>query len=300
MHMNKILAMIILAGGVVAAVAETDNVGTAATSTLEKRIALQERRLLANREDMKELNDAITLRLNQLIDELVAVKDSPESGGRIAKLKQDVVNGLKKNILSLKNEKGRRMAEWKKYSSLIPKDDLELQVLNIEGLIDERIHQIERLVQSMPESDAKASGVTTDPGVRHDAAESRRTEAFEKGLAGELNQVIRNLDREKKTLEMKLKAVSDDDERLFLEAEIEVLEVRIDEHEERIQMMAEDGNTAEGSALSRSEAFQFEQMMRESFVDLKKEWAKLVHLSVDRTRLLMGRQRMSAGLAVTP
>lgn len=149
--MIKKLLLIAAAAGTLASAEEAIDFEARRQSvaTMREHIAIREARLEAASEDLSEQGEEIDQRIGRIVDSLAGLKDSEGSKTRISGLKQEVADGLMRQISFYQAER-RKLVERAKKDGKASIDGIAGDVARIDAMVEKRADQIVKLVSSIP------------------------------------------------------------------------------------------------------------------------------------------------------
>ncbi len=117
--------------------------------TMRDQLASREARLEQVTGDLREQGESIDERIGRIVDSLAEIKDSESSKTRISRLKQEVAEGLMKQISFYQSER-RKLVERVKKDAGASIDGIAGDVARIDAMVEKRADQIVKLVDSIP------------------------------------------------------------------------------------------------------------------------------------------------------
>lgn len=109
---------------------------------LEALIATRQSRIAALSKNIHSLDNGIQARVTKSVDGLERAGDSKDSGTRVARIKEDVIDFLRKQITDYARRRAQLRAELDNPQRVIPIATLNSDIAKIDGRIDQRIDQV--------------------------------------------------------------------------------------------------------------------------------------------------------------
>ncbi len=197
--------------------------GTAAAPSakqLDAQIATRQSGIAALTKQIQALDNGIQNRVTKTVDELENLGDSKDSGTRVARIKEDVIDFLRKQITDYARRRAQLRAELDNPQRVIPIATLNSDIAKIDARIDQRIDQVVALGGSFAqhqdydryESTGSNWRGGTEYRVNEDWKQNRKT--TQKGsqqtgkLVNALDETIRRLEFSNRSLKSRLAAQS--------------------------------------------------------------------------------------------
>lgn len=225
-------AAVALASFLATAVAQTPAPTTSGTDAvhavriLERRVQLQQDAVDAVTAKLKATDQQIERRLDEVLDQLVAVTDSPDSRTKVLNAKMTMFEGLKKTIQFYARERGQRFAALYKPTSQATKEGLAHDVKILDERIEKRIDQALRLVASLPaeknvamyqtDYDGDDTDRQTNPAYVHQQRIMGRGASLREDAVAGLQATIGYLQRQQNELKRALNNARTEEGRQFL------------------------------------------------------------------------------------
>ena len=271
-----------------------------------RRVAMQEERIAKFSGQIVALDQSIEGRLAQLIQQIKAVEDSPESKARVAQIKQDAIAGLKKSIEFYARERDRRLQDELRAYSALPKEQLAQDVRALNARVEKRVDQIVEIAASLQEQEGYQRYETHWDGYnvrqeetdayRHNQRAASRTGQEKEHLIADLQKSIETLKRRNEQLTAALGYEKTDSEKAFLREQIAQNRELIERRREQIQEIF--SAAGQGRALGSKAAFQLEQMLDDIAQDLRRDFKELVRLAHERDNARIKLRNLQAQLSL--
>ena len=246
---------------------------------------------------IQDLDAKIETTIGDLSARLEKVKDSPESKGRVAKVKKDFMADLEKSINLYKLERDKRIDKIGRPSTAGATDALQQSTTAIDARLDKRADEIVAIAKSFNESDGYRDYVTvydddggqngnmrleTEESIQKRREGSRATQSEKDVIAG-LQRSIKDLDGRKATLQQRLSYATTDDARKALQEELDRIAVKRDARTQQIAELGSEGSDAGATtALSSKDAFALDKEVDALVNQLKTDFRELLRLANER------------------
>lgn len=135
-----------------------------AVQVLQRTVDGQKDRVQTVSEKLKATDDQIERRIARLVEYLSTITDSRESGTRVIRAKEDVLQGLKHSLDFYGRERDMRFAELARTSTRLAKEDLLDDVNRLNNRIEKRVEQVLLITMSLPEDKDVPQMLTTYAG----------------------------------------------------------------------------------------------------------------------------------------
>jgi len=246
---------------------------------------------------IQDLDAKIEATIGDLSARLEKVKDSPDSKGRVAKVKKDFMADLEKSINLYKLERDKRIDKIGRPGTAGSTDALQQSATAIDARLDKRADEIVAIAKSFNESDGYRDYVTVydddggqDGNMRRETDESiqkrregSRASQNEKDVIAGLQRSIKDLDQRKATLQQRLAYATTDDARKAFQEEIDRIAAKREARVQQIQGLEAEGSDAGASAaLSSDQAFALDKEVDALVAQLKTDFRELLRLANER------------------
>jgi hypothetical protein len=260
-----------------------------ALSMIQQRITLQAESLEKIQKRMLDLDQSIEERVNRILQQLESVKDA--EGTRVANLKEEVMKTLKKTIDVYQRERAKRMAELDRTYSTLSKEDMKQDVKNLQERTEKRVDQILALAATLTRADGfkEYEPYDDDAGfVNVETAESKqnrregsKTDQATEDIVAGLRKSIDSLKQKNRGLQQELASARSPEDQQFFEEQIQLNEELINKRRAQVQSILS-ASGGESRAVSKQEAFQFEQLVDDMMLDLKRDFNELYRCATER------------------
>lgn len=251
---------------------------------LEKHIAQRQDRLGQIVTDIRALDDRVEAGVTGIVSMLAQIKDSEESKVRIANVKADVINALRRTIEYYNTNRDTLREQLRTGKSDLSKETLEKDLAVFDGRIEKRVAQITELVKSFTDpKELEKYEVTSrswwygdneeiSEAWKQNRRESRHTESAKEGLAKGLQESLDHLKERNAYLTEKLKSQNiPESEREFYQSEIAR---NTSLAESRSQQLYEfsSGSATETESVAQGKAHEVDQLVQSSRADLREDF----------------------------
>jgi hypothetical protein len=252
------------------------------TKQLDAQIAARERRIAALRDEILSLDNGIQARVTKVVNGLLNVEDSKDSGTRVANIKADVIDFLRKQITDYTRRRAQLRAELDNPRRVIPEATLLADIEKIDARIDLRITQVADLGGSFAQHQDYDRYTSTGDwwgGTKYneDYRQNRRvtTKANEQKdkLMNALDETIKRLEFENRALKGRL-ATTTGPAATRIQADIAHNTALIETLKgKRIQVFTK--STKPTRALSLKESLELTERLKQLAADLRRDQTKL-------------------------
>lgn len=282
-------------------------------ATLKEHISQREARFDALKKDLLTLDARVEERIDYLVKTLSNIKDSNDSKTRIANLKADVIDGLRRSI-TIYRQKRMAIFERQRKEQVVPEAELAANIDAFDKRIGKRIDQIMELVRSLPghqevpkyESDGgtyyadgwyeETSRISDD--WKQNRRQSAKTDTERRDLLKDIENSISAADSRRRALADTLaKGKLSEKDRTLRQQELGRTDALLDNLKQRRRELSLPGD-ASGRELGMSEASDLEKMINDSAQDVSRDFwdifRKYDDLDKERTRLRALEQNLKA------
>jgi hypothetical protein len=117
---------------------------------LEASLAIREQRANLLREELKALDGRIEARVDALIDALRSIADSKDSRSKVARMKEQTIEALKRNIDYYRNKRAALQEELRRPTINLTEEQKRRGISVFDAHIEKRVAQILELQKSLP------------------------------------------------------------------------------------------------------------------------------------------------------
>ena len=272
----------------------------ASPAALQAAIARQEAVIGNLNAQMLALDTGIEARVNYLVTQLAALKDSPDSGTKMVRTKREVIDLLRNSIAFYRTERAKKTSALASSASGQTTGDIVRTVSNLDTRIEQRVDQIVTLSSSLMQHQDLAQNETARDGGYVRSGKVRdvgaKTEEVKRDVKSAFDDGIDRLEREVSTIENKLKAADTPAERQTLEAWLQndraLLAHRRAQRDRALG--AASGSAAEVTAKA---AQTIEEKIEDGTTDIREDYRVMMRLYYDRDRARAELNRLVKDLA---
>lgn len=232
-------------------------------------------------EELRSSDKRIESRIDTIVSGLTRIQDSRDSGTQIARLKEDTMEALAKNVQTFQRKRAALVEEMRRPTLRITLDQKKKMIAIFDQKIEKRVSQILALQKSFPtykETDRYTVVGGGDDGPyfaqneawKQNRRMSQQTDAQKEKVVDGLKKSIARLESQKSQLKGRLSAGISPLEAQFVNEEI----VRVDGLlADRRSQLAEayEGTTGAGRGVSQREATDLNKTVREASEGLQRD-----------------------------
>jgi len=122
--------------------APADDVAAQKAKALQAQISASQGRIKKLESDLRSADDRIEKRISKAVDSLCVVGDSKDSGTKVARMKEDVIDFLRKQISDYSRRRAQLRASLDSPIAVIPAETVQSDMAKIDARIDKRIAQV--------------------------------------------------------------------------------------------------------------------------------------------------------------
>ena len=116
----------------------------------ESILAARERRVSLLRDEMEAIDAHIETRGDALIESLRSIADSNDSRSKVARMKEETIEGIRRNIAYYQSKRAALKEELRRPTLNLTDEEKDTMIAALGGRIEKRIGQILDLLKSMP------------------------------------------------------------------------------------------------------------------------------------------------------
>lgn len=281
-------------------------------ATIKEHIAEREERFALLKKDLLDMDARLEKQVDSIIKKLAALTDSNDSRTKVANMKDDVIDGLIRNIWVYR-QKRVTVFERMRSENIVPKEELEKTLKAFDEHINKRVSQVMELAKSYPghqdlnKYESYGSSYydgyqQEDTRISEDWKQNRRDNSsgrqarkevlttLEKAI--ETNQtrrtiILNNLANSKIT----------EKEKSLQQDELGRIDAAIDNlRSQRSELVMPSGGA--GTEIGGDEAHDVKQMLEDARVDLARDFSDIMRkysdLETERTRLYQLKNNLQA------
>lgn len=271
--------------------------------TLKTYIAQREERFAVQKADLQALDARIEERVDHLVKTLLGIKDSPDSKTKVANIKGDVIDGLRRTV-TVYRQKRMEIFERQRKEQTVSEKELAANIDTFDKRIGKRIEQIMDLVKSLPGYEdvpkyentggtSYANGWYEETSRISDAwrqnrRQTNKTDTERRDILADIEKAMTSADSRRRSLTEALKGNLNDRDRSLREEELGRVDALLTDLRQRRREVALPGDGG-GREIGMSEASDLRGMIEDSAADLRRDFndlfKKLDDLDRERTTL---------------
>jgi hypothetical protein len=185
------------------------------TAALRQQLAAQDNRVKLLRDELKAQDTRIEDRVDSIIQGLTAIGDSKDTRSKVARMKRDTIDRLRRNLDYFRQQRAALQEELRRPTWNLTVEEKQSAISRFDERIEKRVTQILALEKSLPtEKDYdryKATGTTwagTTYEVNEDYRQNQRLTAQTNGQRKEtldaLDQSLQRLESQNRALQGQL------------------------------------------------------------------------------------------------
>ena len=274
--------------------------GGASPAAIQAAIARQEAVISNLDAQMLVLDTGIEARVNLLVTQLAALKDSPDSGTKVVRTKREVIDMLRNSITFYRTERAKKITDSRSSASRQTTGDIARTVGNLDSRIEQRVDQVVTLSSSLMQNQDLASYETARDGGYVKSGHVRdvgaKTEEVKRDVKSAFDDALDRLEREVTMLENKLKTATTPAERQTIEAWLQndrALLARRRAQRERA-LGTSSGTAAQVTAKA---AQTIDDKIEDGTTDIREDYRVMMRLYYDRDRARAELNRLAKELA---
>ena len=264
--------------------------GAAVTSapmkpTLEIQLESREKRADILRDELRAMDDRIEANVDRILETLRMVGDSKDSRTKVARLKEQTIEGLQRNVNYYQQKRAQLQEEMRRPTLHLTAEEKQRAIAKFDSRIEKRVRQIMELTASLPTHKDYEQYKTVDGGwygptyvQNEDYKQNKRLTAHTnaqrdkllKGLRGSISRI----DRQVRTLQAQIGTAASDADRAILSGELTRYEALLKERRSQIVEV----NTAYETPtrpVSNKEAQDLDASLRKAVDSLRRDFAML-------------------------
>lgn len=256
-------------------------------ANLEAHIAQRGSRLGAIVADIRSLDDRVEDGVDEIVTMMSQVKDSESSKVRIAKIKADVITGLKRTIEYYNTHRDGIREQLRTGKTVLAKATLEKDLAILDERVDQRVKQILEIAKSFPDPQELEKYETTavagwnglwyaneeiSEAWKQDRRDTRQTESAREGVRKGLLDSIDHLQQRNAYLEGKITSPNvPETEREYYRSEIARNKAILEQRNAELEQFSSGGATAAVPVL-QDQAHELDQLVQSSRNDLREDF----------------------------
>jgi hypothetical protein len=235
--------------------------------------------------EIRSADDRIEATVDKILETLRLVGDSKDSRTKVARMKEQTVDGLQKNIVFYQQKRAQLQEEMRRPSLHLTAEEKQAAIAKFDARIEKRVQQVLALTKSLPSHKDYERYSATDGGwwgptyvQNEDYKQNKRitshTNSQRTEVAKELQRSIEKIDRQIRTLHSQFVAASNEPHRKMLMDEIARYEAL---KKSRLQQFAEASTGMESATrpVSAKEAQDLDASLRKAVESLRRDFTAL-------------------------
>jgi hypothetical protein len=252
---------------------------------LKLQVDAREKRVKLMRDELLAADARIEATIDRIIETLKMVGDSKDSRTKVARLKEDTVKRLAKNIDFYQRKRADLLEQMRRPTLNLTMEEKQRAIAKVDARMEKRVQQILGLNQSMPTHQDYDKYKTVDNGwygttfaVNDDYKQNQRLMTHTDSQRGKilegLQKSVERLDQQNRTLQGWLAKATGDEHRKILQGEIARNEELLKERRTQIADMAKP-TLDTTRPISGKEAQDMDMALRKAVDSLQREFTTL-------------------------
>ena len=283
MKATRILSIFLLTA--TAALAAQPNAPAPNIAQWEAVLAAREQRATLLRDELKAIDGRIEARVDALVDGLRSIADSKDSRTKVARMKEQNITALKRNIEYYRNKRATLQEELRRPTINLTEEQKRRGIAVFDARIEKRVAQILEIQKSLPtHKDYERYSATgsnwygTTYGVNEDYEQNQRltgvTNRQRKETEAGLRKSIAYLDQKNRTMRAQMDAAPYAARSKDLAAEIEKNEALSADRRKQIGIALAPVETPT-KQIGQKEAADLDRALNIAIADLRREFNTL-------------------------
>jgi hypothetical protein len=252
---------------------------------LKSWIPVRQQRVDLLRDEIKQIDERIELRIDVIVDTLKTVGDSKDSRTKVARMKEETGKRLAKTITYYDQKRAALKEELRSPRLRLTDEEKRTMIAACDARIAKRTQQIVALNKSMPAHQDHERYKTTGGGWW--GTEYERNEEYEQNrrmtahsnsqrdaIVKQLDASIARLDRQSRTLKAQLATAKDPVQHKALSAELAKTDaLLIERRQQRVETVKPSSTPTHTVALK--EAYDMDKAMQTAINDLRRDFTTM-------------------------
>jgi len=233
------------------------------------------------RNEIKTIDDRIESRIGVIVDGLSSIADSKDSRTKVARIKEDTIEALSRNIQVYRTKRDQMREQLRRPTTNLTTEQKQQILDALNSRIETRVAQIIEIQKSLPTHKdyerykaVGSSWIGTEYARNEDYDQNRRvtqyTSATQKKVLDGLDASITNLNQQNRTLQASLASVSDPAQHQALTEEIARNDALIKERRQQRLEVLQPADKATRAA-GRNEVANLDDAIRKASADLRND-----------------------------
>ncbi len=272
---------------------------------IEAEAAKSQERLGAINRQLQALDKDIESRVDRIVSLLATIKDSSDSKGRVRRMKDKAIAGLRNSMSFYGRERERRNEALAAGGPAAAKEGLAEDVSAINKRLDKRVEQILTLANSMTQSEEFGRYERYRNDEYDYTTETTEYRRFEKDVDGsaktkadvvkDLKSAIDRQNREIKELRDLLQITTDAQRKERIQDQIAQKEEIVADRRQQVEELLT-APAPDAKAVSSKGAFEIDKLLAEMTLELQSDFRKFQQLVSERNEAQVRVQRNRARL----
>jgi hypothetical protein len=236
-------------------------------------------------DELRAADDRIEATVDRVIDSLKMVGDSKDSKTKVARLKEQTIDGLQRNITFYQQKRAALQEEMRRPTLHLTAEEKQRAIAKFDARMEKRVRQILDLTNSLPTHKDYDRYKVVEGGwwgpnyaVNEDYKQNKRLTAHTNSQRGEvvkgLEQSIQRLDRQIRDLQSKFVAATSEPHRKMLMDELAKSEALMKTRREQLAEATTAMETAT-RPISGKEAQTMDMALRKTIDTLRRDFTAL-------------------------
>lgn len=254
-------------------------------AALKAQLEAREKRADLLLDELRGADDRIEATVDRILETLRMIGDSQDSRTKVARLKEQTINGLQRNIAYYQQKRASLQEEMRRPTLHLTPEEKQRAIAKFDARIEKRVGQILALTQSLPTHKDYERYHTVSDGwygttsVRNkDFEQNRRLTAHSntqrEEVLKELQRSIERIDRQIRTLQTQLAAATTEAHRKILSDEISQYDALLQTRRRQAADAATPYETAT-RPVSSKEAQDLDMALRRAVDSLRRDFTAL-------------------------
>jgi hypothetical protein len=252
---------------------------------LKAQLDAREKRADLMLDELRASDDRIEATIDRVLEALRLIGDSKDSRTKVARLKEQTIDGLQKNLAYYQQKRAALQEEMRRPTLHLSAEDKQRAIAKFDARIEKRVQQVLALSKSLPTHkdyerykavDSGWYGTNYAPNEDHKQNQrlTAHTNSQREEIVKELQRSIERTDRQTRTLQTQLAAATSGPHRKMLQDEI----VKNQNLTKARRAQLAEALTAQGTVtrpVSNKEAQDLDMALRRTIDSLRREFTTL-------------------------
>lgn len=278
-------AVVTLAGPLICAAVVSAPPPPLDKAALKAQLDAREKRADLLLDELRSADDRIESTIDRVVDTLKMIGDSKDSRTKVTRLKEETIEGLKRNITFYQQRRAALQEEMRRPTLHLTTEEKQKAIAKFDARIEKRVQQVLELAKSFPSHKDHERYKAVDGGwwgptyiQNEDFKQNQRltahTNTQRNEITKELQRSIERIDRQVRTLQTQLAAATTEPHRKMLTDELAKYEAL---KKSRQQQYAEVTTAAETATrqIGGKEAQDMDATLRKVVDSLRRDFTSL-------------------------